>query len=71
MLTRTCGRRHLYDKSKMAAQPGKKPIASITKSMFLDFLVVLVHRIPFDQTLLARIFALRIVWMQNEQAVVN
>jgi hypothetical protein len=55
----------------MAAQPGKKTIASITKSMFLDFLVVLVHRIPFDQTLLARIFALRIVWMQNEQAVVN
>ena len=32
LLTHTCGRRHLYDKCKIAAHPGKQPIASITKS---------------------------------------
>ena len=35
----TCGRRHLYGKSKMVAQPGKKPIASITKARFFTCLV--------------------------------
>ena len=45
--------RNLYDKFKMAAQPGKKPIASITEG-FLTFRVVLLHRIPFDKTLLPR-----------------
>jgi hypothetical protein len=35
----------------MVAQPGKKPIASITKARFFTCLVDLWHWIPFDQTL--------------------
>jgi hypothetical protein len=57
LLTHALKRRHLHDKSKMVAQPAKKPIAIVLRieiRVFYFSLVALLHRIPFDQTLLAR-----------------
>jgi hypothetical protein len=56
----------------MAAQPGKKPIAAVLRNQgFFTVLKVLLHRIPFDQTLLARTMHCESFGCKMEQAVVN
>ena len=56
-------RRHLYDKSKMAALPGKKNI--------FTFFGAFTSSNPVGSDFIGKNFALQIVWMQNEQFVVN